>query len=309
LDREKFEGQRSVVVNERLQRVENQPYGRAFETIHAALYGEDHPYGWPIIGHLTDIEQIELPDVADFFTAHYHPANVVVTIVGGLDPTQALDLVSRYFGELPGADSTPGSLTGQASVTGTRCDLLQEDAVALSRIYMAWTGPPFRDDERRCGELLALAMAGAKSSPLYQDLVQQGQLAQDVTAFLLPMELGSTFLLIATAKPDVDVRRLEERMTEHIEAAALRPLRRQDLERARRQVVTGVFEQLQSTESIADLLSQCTTFLDDPGAIDSETASFLAKDLEDMMEFAHTNLSADRCVRLRVVPTGETEPE
>jgi zinc protease len=49
---EKLETQREVVLNERRQRVDNQPYGRAMERLHEILYPADHPYHWPVIGYV-----------------------------------------------------------------------------------------------------------------------------------------------------------------------------------------------------------------------------------------------------------------
>jgi zinc protease len=59
LDREKLENQREVVMNERRQRVENQPYGRAFERLNEALFPDQYPYRWPVIGYMDDIAAAE----------------------------------------------------------------------------------------------------------------------------------------------------------------------------------------------------------------------------------------------------------
>src|SRR5687768_17105579 len=56
MTQEKLDAQRDVVKNERRQSYENRPYGLAFETIYAALYPPDHPYHWPIIGWMRDLD-------------------------------------------------------------------------------------------------------------------------------------------------------------------------------------------------------------------------------------------------------------
>ena len=60
---EKLENQREVVMNERRQRVDNQPYGRAFETLNEQLFPAGHPYHWPVIGYMADIAAATLDDV------------------------------------------------------------------------------------------------------------------------------------------------------------------------------------------------------------------------------------------------------
>lgn len=55
MDQAKLDVQRDVVKNERRQRVDNVPYGRADELILAALYPKSHPYSWPVIGSMADL--------------------------------------------------------------------------------------------------------------------------------------------------------------------------------------------------------------------------------------------------------------
>jgi len=88
---EKLETQRSVVMNERRQRVDNQPYGRALERLHELLYAPDHPYSWPVIGYLDDIARATLDDVAAFFSAWYAPGNAVLTLAGDFESAAALE--------------------------------------------------------------------------------------------------------------------------------------------------------------------------------------------------------------------------
>lgn len=84
----KFRVQQETVLNERGQRVDNAPYGRVSETIDAALFGSDHPYGWPTIGWREDIQRYQLADLEAFFKRWYGPNNAVLTIAGDFDEAQ-----------------------------------------------------------------------------------------------------------------------------------------------------------------------------------------------------------------------------
>src|SRR5687767_12740762 len=75
MDQAKLDLQRDVVKNERRQRVDNQPYGRADEIILAALYPKTHPYSWPVIGSMADLSAASLEDVRSFFRTYYAPNN------------------------------------------------------------------------------------------------------------------------------------------------------------------------------------------------------------------------------------------
>ncbi|HNP49838.1 MAG TPA: pitrilysin family protein, partial [Bacteroidia bacterium] len=81
--KEKFEIQRSTVKNEKAQNVENQPYAMAFvETINQILYPTGHPYSWPVIGYVDDLNRVTVDDLKNFFLRWYGPNNAVLTISG-----------------------------------------------------------------------------------------------------------------------------------------------------------------------------------------------------------------------------------
>src|SRR5690606_31170763 len=101
LDQEKLDLQRDVVKNERRQRVDNVPYGRADETILAALYPKGHPYSWPVIGSMEDLSAATLEDVQNFFRTYYAPNNATLAIVGDFDVAETKALIERYFGDIP----------------------------------------------------------------------------------------------------------------------------------------------------------------------------------------------------------------
>ena len=96
----KLDNQRDVVKNERRQSYENRPYGLVAETILAAMYPPDHPYSWPTIGAMTDLNQASREDIADFFRRYYHPSNASLCIAGDFKPQEVKRLVAKYFGDL-----------------------------------------------------------------------------------------------------------------------------------------------------------------------------------------------------------------
>ena len=73
LDEEKFKAQRDIVQNERRQGTDNQPYGRAFEIVTTQMVPESHPYSWPVVGYLADLQRATVDDVKEFFRLYYAP--------------------------------------------------------------------------------------------------------------------------------------------------------------------------------------------------------------------------------------------
>ena len=100
MTQEKLDNQRDVVMNEKRQRYDNQPYGDWDEWIQAMVFPKSHPYHHTVIGSMEDIEAATLEDVAEFFQTYYVPNNAVLTVCGDFGRDEALDLIERHFGEI-----------------------------------------------------------------------------------------------------------------------------------------------------------------------------------------------------------------
>jgi predicted Zn-dependent peptidase len=298
---EKLENQRSVVMNERRQRVDNQPYGRALERLHQLLFPAPHPYGWPVIGYMEDIAAATLDDVAEFFRAHYAPANAVITLAGDIEPADALDRVNRWFGDLPSGPAPARRRLPPAAAAQLQIET-QTDRIELPRLYLGFRSPAYGERAWYAGALLAESLAGGKASPWYQDLVYRRQLAQDVGVYTYPTELEATYLVVATCKPGIAVEVLESALLEHLAAASAAGPTPVEIDRARARLLTSTFEELETLDRKADTLSQFATLFGDPGRLPAEVETFLSLDSSELRDFAARYLAPDSRTQITVVP-------
>lgn len=303
---ETLDNQRDVVINERRQKMDNQPYGRAFERLHELLYGPDHPYRWPVIGYVEDLERATLDDIRDFFETFYTPNNAVLTVAGDIEPSHALARIQHFFGDLAPGEKIPPV---RAPLPQIREPLreVQEDDVQLPRVYMGFHSPPYGHDSWYAADLLTTALCDGKSSILYEDLVYRRQLAKDVGCYVFPTELTATFSVIATAKPGVAPETLEQALVEHFERWRRETLPREHVERAQSALVTSHYSQLQTLDRRADLLSMWTTYFDAPELLSHEAQRYLDLEAEDLRRVAHEHLDPAKRVVVTVVPRQNTE--
>ncbi len=302
LDQAKLDRQRDVVLNERRQTVDNQPYGRAGERLYELSFPLPHPYHWPVLGYPADLEATTLEDVESFFRRFYAPDNAVLTLAGDFEPPRALASIERYFGDLPrGPGVEAPSPRPPPRPIGERRETMA-DGVELTRIYHAWTLPAYGQRAWYAADLLTSVLAEGKSSPLYRELVYERQLAQDVGVYLQPTELASMFLVVATARPEAEPNELERALDDQLAAAAARPPTGEELERARNHVRVDFLQQLQSLDQRADLLSQQTTYFDAPERLDGELNLYLDVAAEEIQAAAADLLRPEHRVALRVVP-------
>lgn len=298
---QKLEQQRSVVVNERRQRVDNQPYGRALERLHELLYPEHHPYRWPVIGTLEDIRAIGLDDVVSFFRTYYAPNNAVLTLAGDLDAEEALARVETFFGEIPSGPPAPALEVPDDEPSGARRDVLEDD-VQLPRVYAACRLPGMGDRAWYAGRLLAAALSAGKTGRLYADLVYERRLAQETVAYLYPTRESATFLLVATAQPGIDPEELAGVLLAHIDGPAIEALGDRELEKARNQLLTAHFHRLETLDERADLLSQHTLFFDDPQRISEEPRLYAELARRDLVALSQERLRPEARAVVTVVP-------
>ena len=301
ITQENLDTQRDVVMNERRQRVENLPYGRAGERLHELLYPGDHPYHWPVIGYMEDIAAATLEDVRTFFRTYYTPNNAVLTVAGDFEPGPALERIAAWFGEIPAGPPVPPVAAPLPPLGGERREVMEDD-VRLARIYLGFRAPAYGQPLWYAADLLAAALAGGKSSPLYRDLVYERQIVQDVGVYVSPYEAVATSMVTATARPGVAPETVEEALLEHLARAAAAPPAPEDLQRARNRVLTEHYSSLQKLDSRADLLSQFTTYFDDPAGVAGEADRYRQVTEQDLVDFAQGSWTESERVVLTIVP-------
>ena len=256
---EKLENQRQVVMNERRERYDNQPYGDWDERLQSLLFPETHPYHHTVIGSLDDIAAATLGDVSDFFATYYVPNNAVLSICGDFDPVHALGRVDRYFGEIARGD-VPPPLPGDDRVAFETGETLRSDApgpVPLPRVYVAARVPPFTTDLYYPAEAAASCLGTGRSSRLYDRVVRR-RAAKSASCHVLPLTSGATiFLTVATGYPDSDVDELEAAVARELDQAA--DITEDEVSRAVIGEETRMLRALQQVETRADLLSMYAT--------------------------------------------------
>jgi zinc protease len=232
LDLDKLNAQRDIVKNERRQRVDNQPYGRAFEILSAATYPAGHPYSWSVIGSMDDLSAASADDVKAFFRKFYAPNNAIVTIVGDFDPAEARAWVTKYFGGIPrGADVVHPTVSPVTLPAETR--LVHEDNVPVERLYVQWPTVGERSDDRFALDVLGAILTGARTARLTKALVYDQQAAASVSALQNTSEDVGEFLMMITPRPGHSLTSLEAAADGVIERLKAEGPTTEEIERAK----------------------------------------------------------------------------
>jgi zinc protease len=309
MSQEKLDLQRSVVKNERRQGVDNQPYGRAFETVYAHLYPADHPYHWPVIGSMEDLSAATLDDVMDFFRTYYAPNNASLAVAGDVREAEVRRLVERYFADIPAGPPIPEVTVAEAGLAEA-VDVVLEDDVQLPRLYVAWHTTEIFTQEDAALDVLASVLSEGKSSRLFRRLVYEEQLAQDVGAFQNGQEAAGSFWIVATAKPDVSLERLASVVREELGRIVDDGVDGEELRRAVAGVETDFVRSLERVGGFggkADRLNEYHFLADSPGWVRHDLRRYRNVRGEDLVDAATTYLTGRPGVWLSVVPRGRED--
>ncbi|HEX7150586.1 MAG TPA: pitrilysin family protein [Thermoanaerobaculia bacterium] len=263
LTQEKLDIQRQVVKEERRQRYDNVPYGTAFERLLGLAYDPDYSYHWPTIGSMEDLEAATVDDIREFFATWYRPDNAVLSIVGDFATGEALELVEKYFGDIAAGGQFP-RFDLQRTPAGQERRETHPSQVQLPRMYRLYHLPKMGDREWVHADLFTTVLASDKASRLERALVHDQQIAQDVSAYVLPTESTGMMIVQATAREGVQIEAIESAIDEEISRLATQGLSDDELVRAKTRAEIDFAHQLETFDSRADMLGMFATYFGDP---------------------------------------------
>ncbi|MFL5467718.1 MAG: M16 family metallopeptidase [Gemmatimonadaceae bacterium] len=306
MDLAKVNLQRDVVKNERRQRVDNVPYGRADEIILAALYPKSHPYSWPVIGSMADLSAASLTDVQNFFKTYYAPNNATLTIAGDFDPATVKKLVAQYFSSIPRGPAVTRRVSVPAVVIPRDTFLVLEDKVQLPRVFYTWHSVKGFSKDDAALDILAQVVANDKNSRLYKKLVYDLQIAQNVSAFQDGSRLDGKFQIDITPKPGQKVADIDRIVQTEITNVINNGISQRELQRAQNLYKASFLNRLASVLGKAEVLNTYNYFVGNPDFVQQDAARYERVTAADVQRVAKTYLGRPKIV-LTVVPEGKKD--
>jgi predicted Zn-dependent peptidase len=259
--------QRGVVQNEKRQG-DNQPYRIAEDIEVHSTWPAGHPYSHTVIGEMTDLDAAKVDDVKDWFSKYYGPTNATVVLAGDITPAEAKAKMERYFGAIPPGVPVSRQKTWIAKRSGRQFAVAQ-DRVAQPRLYMVWNTPGWGTADGDYLALLSDVLDSGKSSRLYNRLVYKDQLATSVNAELDDSEVAGQLEITVTAKPGVDLAKVEAIVNEELGRLLKDGPTAAEMQRVRTRRISDRVRQAERVGGFggkSDILAASQTFGDSPDA-------------------------------------------
>jgi len=254
LEGDMLERERQVVLQERRQVLENQPEALLGSLLASSLF-QTHPYRWPILGWVADVEAASVEACRAFYRRHYAPNNAILVLAGAVAVADAKELVARYFAGLPRGPLERAPVAPEPPRTFSSHVVLERQAPAPV-VLIGFLGPSALDRDHACLDLLARILVHGQSARLQRRLVRQ-----DRTVTAIDLEHDWTLdqealVLHLTLAPDQAPAPVIDAVFAELERLASEGVPADELERARTGACAALLRRLATAPGRAQLFCQ-----------------------------------------------------
>jgi zinc protease len=299
-----LDNQIDVVRNERRQRYDNVPYGKALFARYAGLYPEGHPYRYLTIGKHEDLTAASVDDVKAFFKTWYVPANATLTLVGDFDVPAAKKLIEKWFGSFPKSTKPVPVAVPAPSIRSAEVTVKNDDFAKLRQIVFAWHSPAqFAQGD---AELDVAANALSQEGPgrLYKALVYDRPLAQSVSAGQYGASFSGMFTVTVTLRSEASIDEVKRIVAAEIARLGKEPLPEKNIARVVAAAEAYTIRGLESLLGRANMLQRYNHYLGDPDRLAWDLERYRTTTAEKVRAAAAKYLRPDRVVTVITIPAG-----
>ena len=299
IDPAAIQAEKGAVITE-LHGYENDPASVLQETvIRTAL--QAHPYGSPMAGYVSDVENLTIDDARAYYASHYAPGNAVLAVVGDFTTPEAKAIVTRAFSEVPSRPVAAPNLTVEPPQKGERRTKML-GPVDRNYFQLAYPAPAASSPEFVPFLVLQEILSGGSGLNLRQSdwagtNAAKGSLlygvSDDVATWLPPTREPFLFTISGSIAADADRGALEREIDKRIARLRDQPIPEERLREAKTAVVQAIDEDVLTTEDAAHQLA----FFEGIGAFDSlleMPKQVAAVSAADIQRIARTYLTEGR---------------
>ena len=293
--------QREVVKEEKRMRMDNQPYGNLLTAILNNLY-TNHPYHWPTIGSMEDLNAAKLDEFLDFYKKYYVPNNATLVVAGDLKPEQTKKWIAEYYGSIPKGEVFPKNFTKDAPVTQEKEVTVTDANIQLPAYVFAYRTPSNKEKDAYALQMLSTYLSNGKSSVLYKKLVDQDKKALAVQAFNLGMEDGGVFAFFTIPMGATTKATLQSDIDSEIKKLQTELISQEDYQKLQNQFENQFVNSNSSIQGIASSLATYNVLMGNTNLINKEIDIYRSITREDLKKAAEKYLNSNQRVIINYIP-------
>ena len=249
-----YYSERDVIMEERRRSIDTSPEGALYERFMSAAFIA-HPYGIPVIGWESDIDFMPLDYVKKFLKTYYSPNNMVICIVGDIDPDAVYHTIKKYFADIPPQQIPPRVATIEPKQNGERRVEVEFDA--NPQVMIGFHRPTFPHKDMYVLDVMNTILGEGRTSRLHKSLVLEKALATEVGTFEAPgMRYDNLYAIQAVPRAPHTTKEVEDAIYEELDKMKTQPLSQKEMQKVINGMEAGFVRRLQSNSGIAHYLSE-----------------------------------------------------
>ncbi|MBL8191475.1 MAG: insulinase family protein, partial [Acidobacteria bacterium] len=256
-----IESERGVVASERRSSVDANNFGILFEQLYAAAYTA-HPYQWPVVGWMVDIENWKLEDLKRHFEMGYSPSNATMVVSGAVSLEEIVKLAEKYIEPIPSHDPPAKVTTKEPEQLGERRITVRKFA-QLPILMIGHHVPAATHADFYSLQVLQTILFSGQSSRMYQRLVDKDQIALFVNGGTSMTFDPTLFTITSQPKAGVEPERVEKAIYEEFDKVKVSAVTDQELEKAKNILLANFYRRMKTISGKADTLGNYEVFFGD----------------------------------------------
>lgn len=280
LNPEDLKSELQVVGEERRMRMDNQPVVLLFETLKSKIYSQ-HPYRWPIIGWMEDIQSYTVEALKKFYNQFYIPSNGVLVLAGKLDVPKTKKLVEKYYGPLTSQKPPQVKYPMDPQETSPQ-EFTMTRKVQAETILYGIKGVSIFEKEDVVLDVISAILSVGTSSRLHQRLVYREQIATVAGAAQESLHDPGVFYVYATMKPGISAARARRFIEDELKKMRTQKISTSELEKAKNFLMMGAVNQLRTLQGKAYGLAYHEILFNDHSRLFDTIEKFKEVTVEDV---------------------------
>ncbi len=302
-DPAKIQSERGVVASERRLSVDNNNGGLLDEQLWATAFIA-HPYQWPVVGWMSDIEHWTMEDLKHHYEMGYSPSNATMVVVGDVTPEEIFQICEKTIEPIPAHAPPPPVTTVEPPQLGERRLVVHKQA-ELPLLMIGYHVPATNNADFYATNILRTILFEGESSRMYQRLVDKDQLALDVESSLQPAFDPTLAIIVAEPKQGVDPEKCEKAIYEELERAKSSAITDQELEKAKNIRLMEFYHQMRTINGRANTIGTYEVFMGDYQKLFDAAKNYGAVTKEDVQKVAKAYFDGNNRTVATLLPENE----
>lgn len=296
----KIKTEREVVKEERRKRTDNSVMGALWEATFDLVY-KAHPYRWPVVGWMNDLNRITLKDCQEFYKTFYAPNNAVIVVAGDINKSKTKDLIQKYYGSLPSSVIKARTYPAEPNQGSERNREIQK-AVQTPTVGMAFRTSKAGDDDTYVLDLIANILGSDQSSRLYKRMVYRGQIALNVNAASWTPQEPGFFEIIAGLRSGITPENVLKVIENELWLLRTRPVAESELKKAKNQIMMDYVNSLKTIHGKAHALALNETLFNDYQMFFRDLDKYELVTIDQVQTVAKKYLKPEQKSVVRIMP-------